>query len=122
MMNINNNLLCKRIMRRVYFIWFVKKVAPYVLAELALFAGFLFLIGHYVFVSQVLRYASQILANSSVDPAIWGAFAWHVFFKTEFIVQLAVLGSLIVSVLIFKNFIVSLMQLTIAKKETKLVV
>lgn len=116
-MNINtNNLLCQRIMKRVYFIWFAKKIFPYLLIELALFASFLYLIGHYVFVSKVLQYAGQILANNSIDPAIWSAFAWHIFFKTELVVQLSVLGSLVVIILMFKNFITSLIQLTLAKE------
>ena len=75
-------------MRRVYFIWFAKKIFPYLLIELTLFASFFYLIGRYVFVSKVLQYASQILANNSIDPAIWSVFALHVFFKTEFVVQL----------------------------------
>jgi len=107
-------------MRRVYFIWFVKKIFPYLLIELALFTGFLYLIGHYVFVSKVLQYASQILANNSIDPAIWSAFALHLFLKTKLIVQLSVLGSLAMVILVFKNFITSLTQLTLAKEETKL--
>jgi len=121
-MNTNtNNLLCRRIMKRVYFIWFAKKIFPYLLIELALFASFLYLIGHYVFVSKVLQYVSQILANNSIDPAVWSAFALHIFFKTELVVQLAVLGSLVMTILVFKNFITSLIQLTLAKEETKLV-
>jgi len=120
--NINiNNSLHKKIMRRVYFIWFVKKMAPYVLAELALFAGSLYLIGHYVFVSKVMQYASQIWGNSSIDPVVWSGFAFHLFFKTKLIVQLSVLGSLAMIILMSKNFITSLIQLTLAKEETKLV-
>ncbi len=121
-MNTNtNNLLRGRIMRRVYFIWFAKKIAPYFLIELAFFASFLYLIGHYVFVSKVLQYASQIFGNSSIDPVVWSAFALHLFFKTKLVVQLSVLGSLAMIVLIFKNFITSFIQLTLAKEETKLV-
>ena len=116
-MNTNtNNLFRKRIMRRVYFIWFAKKIFPYLLIELTLFASFFYLIGRYVFVSKVLQYASQILANNSIDPAIWSVFALHVFFKTEFVVQLSILGSLAVTILIFKNFITSFTQLTLAKE------
>ncbi len=121
-MNTNtNNLLCKRIMKRVYFIWFAKKIFPYLLIESALFASFLYLIGHYVFVSKVLQYASQILANNSIDPIVWGNFTFHVLLKTKLIVQLSVLGSLAMIILMFKNFITSFMQLTLAKEETKLV-
>ena len=121
-MNTNtNNLLCQRIMRRVYFIWFAKKIFPYLLIELTLLAGFLYLIGYYVFVAKVLQYAGQILANNSIDPAIWSAFALHIFFKTKLVVQLSILGSLVVTILMFKNFITSFMQLTLTKEETKLV-
>ncbi len=120
--NINiNNSLRKKIMRRVYFIWFVKKIAPYVLIELALFASSLYLIGHYVFVSKVLEYAAQIWGNSSIDPAVWSGFALHLFFKTRFIVQLSILGSLAMIILVFRNFLTSLIQLTLAKEETKMV-
>ena len=121
-MNTNtNNLLCQRIMRRVYFIWFAKKIFPYLLIELTLLAGFLYLIGYYVFVAKVLQYAGQILANNSIDLAIWSAFALHIFFKTKLVVQLSILGSLVVTILMFKNFITSFMQLNLSKEETKLV-
>lgn len=106
-------------MRRVYLIWFTKKAAPYFLAELALFSGFLYLVGHYVFVSQVLQYASQILANSSINPVVWGSFTIHLFLKTRFIVQLSVLGSLAMIFLLLKNFTSSWAQLVLVKQETK---
>src|SRR3990167_9499570 len=114
------NLLRKRIMRRVYFIWFAKKAAPYFLIESALFASFLYLIGHYVFVSKVLQYASQILANGSIDPIIWTGFAFHLFLKTQFIVQLSILGASAMIILIFRNFIISSAQLTLTRQETNL--
>ena len=120
-MNIkNNNTLCDRIMKRVYFIWFVKKVAPYFIAEFSLFIGFTYLIGKNVFVSKVLQYASQILANSSINPAIWSAFTWNTFMGTEFIVQLSVLGVLAMVFLLFKNLITSFTQLTLSNTETNL--
>ena len=120
-MNIkNNNTLCERVMRRVYFIWFAKKMAPYLLAEFSLFICFAYLIGNHVFVSNVLQYASQILANNSVNPAVWSAFAWNTFIGTEFIVQLSVLGVLVMVVLLFKNFVTSLAQLTLSNTETNL--
>lgn len=120
-MNTNtNNLLRKRIMKRIYFIWFAKKIFPYLLTELALFVGFLYFIGHYVFVSKVLQYASQILANNSIDPTIWSAFVWNAFIGTELIVQLSILGVLAMVVLLFKNFIISFAQLSLSTRETNL--
>ena len=107
-------------MRRVYSVWFIKKVAPRFVAELAMFSVFAYLIGRYVFVSKVLQYADQIFANNSFNPAVWTNFALNTFLKTEFIVQLSVLGSLLVIVFAFKTFITSLVQLNLAK-ETNLV-
>lgn len=116
-----NNLLGQRIMRWVYFIWFSKKIFPYLLIELTLLFSFLYLIGHYVFVSKVLQYAAQILANNSINPTAWGVFTWHIFFKTRLVVQLSVLGFLAVTILMFKNFITSFIQLILVKEETKLI-
>ncbi|MBU2081937.1 hypothetical protein KKH14_00705 [Patescibacteria group bacterium] len=107
-------------MRRVYFIWFVKKVVPYFIVEFSLFVGFAYLISKNVFVSNVLQYASQILANNSVNPAVWSAFAWNMFIGTEFIVQLSVLGVLAMIVLLFKNFIISLARITLSNTETNM--
>ncbi|MDO8443433.1 MAG: hypothetical protein Q7S78_00330 [Candidatus Azambacteria bacterium] len=107
-------------MKRVYFIWFIKKVAPYFITEFSLFAVFAYLIGNNVFVSKVLQYASQILANSSIDPAIWSAFAWNTFTGTEFIVQISVLGVLAMVILLFKNLITSFTQLSLSNAETNL--
>lgn len=117
----NNNQLCERVMRRVYFIWFVKKAAPYFLAEFSLFVCFAYLIGSNVFVSRVLQYASSVLANNSVDPFVWSAFAWNTFTGTEFIVQLSVLGILAMVVLLFKNFITSFAQLNVSNSETNFI-
>ncbi len=120
-MNIkNNNTLCDRIMKRVHFILFAKKVAPYFLAEFSLFAVFAYLISSNVFVSKVLQYASQILANNSVNPVVWSSFAWNTCIGTELIVQLSVLGVLAMVVLLFKNFVTSFAQLTLSNAETNL--
>jgi len=67
-----------------------------------------------------LQYASSVLANNSVNPVIWSAFAWNTFTGTEFIVQLSVLGVLAMVVLLFKNFATSLAQLTLSNTETNL--
>ena len=101
-------------------IWFGRKVLPYLSIEILFFAGFMFLIGRYVFVAKVLEYASQIFANNSINPAIWTSFALHIFLKTKLIVQLSVLGSLTMIILLFKNFIISILQFILAKDETRL--
>lgn len=113
-----DNLLQKRIMRRVYSVWFVKKVMPRLIAELAIFSVFIYLISRQVFVAKVLQYADQILASNSLNPTVWANFIFNIFLQTEFIVQLSVLGSLLVVVFAFKTFITSLVQLNLVKSET----
>ncbi len=117
----NDNSMSAGIMKRVYFIWFAKKIAPRVLAEMALFAGFLALIGHYVFVAKVAQYMGQIFENHSFDPSVWSGFAWHVFWKTRLIVQISVLGSLAMTALLFRNFITSVFRMAMAMGETKFI-
>jgi len=114
-MNNNQNLKAK-IMRKVYLIWFAKKITPYVLIELAFFAGFITLIRQHVYITKVILYADQILANHSIDPVVWANFIFHIFMKTGFIVQLSVLGSLTMIILMFRNFVASLIQLSLAKE------
>jgi len=120
-MKINdNNLLCKRFMRRVYFIWFMKKVAPFVLMELAFFISSIYLINYSVSLDKVLLYMSQILAVNSLDPIVWTGFVFHVFFKTHLIVQASVIGALAMAILILRSVVMSMAHLAWAKEETKL--
>ncbi|GEM_PF-2440786 len=116
----NKNQLSDRIMRRVYFIWFGKKVLPYLAVETAVFAFFMYLIGHNVYVARVIEYTAQILAVDMAHPQAFLPFAMGIFIRTRFVVQLSVLGSLLMMVLLFKNIIASVVQLAFAK-ETKLI-
>lgn len=114
-----NNELKNRIMRRVYGIWFVKKVLPYVAAEAAVFTGFLYFIGREVYVANVIQYASSVLAGNMAHPMAFVAFALDIFIHTELAVQISVLGALLMVSFVFRNLIASAAQLALAKGETK---
>jgi hypothetical protein len=108
-------------MRRVYGIWFVKKVLPYVAAEAVVFAGFIYFIGRQVYVANVIQYASSVLTVNMAHPANFASFALGVFMRTELGVQISVLGALLMAAFVFRNLIASAVQLALAKNETKLV-
>src|SRR3972149_5787269 len=114
-----NSELKNRIMRRVYGIWFVKKVLPYVAAETAVFTGFLYFIGHEVYVANVIKYASSVLTGNMAHPMAFVSFALDIFIHTELVVQVSVLGALLMVSFVFRNLITSAAQFAIAKSETK---
>lgn len=116
----NKNQLSDRIMRRVYFIWFSKRILPHIIFEGIVFIIFMYLIGQNVFVAKVMQYASLVLANQSEYPMTLASFTFDVFLRTRPIVQISVLGSLIMFFLISKNFIASIIQFAHAKDETNL--
>ena len=116
----NKNQLEGRIMRQVYFIWFSKRVLPYIILEGFVFTVSMYLISQNVFVAKVIQYAGLVLANQSEYPVTLASFAFDIFLRTRPIVQISILGSLIMFTLIFKNFIVSVVQFAHAKDETNL--
>lgn len=106
-----------KIMRRVYFIWFGRTVLPHIIIEGFIFSVFIYLIGQYVFVAKVMQYASLVLANQSEYPITLTSFALDIFLRTKLIVQISVLGSLAMFALIFKNFIMSVIQFARAQQD-----
>ena len=119
-MNIKSkNQLSGRIMRRVYFIWFSKRVLPYLAVEAVLFASFLYLIGQQVYVARVLEYTTSVLASNLAHPTVFASFTADLFIRTRIGVQISVIGSLAATFFFFRNVIGSAFQLATAK-ETKL--
>ncbi|OGG39604.1 hypothetical protein A2127_00345 [Candidatus Jorgensenbacteria bacterium GWC1_48_12] len=113
-MNEKNNLKTK-IMRRVYGIWFVKKVLPYVAAEAAVFIGFLYFIGREVYIANVLQYTTSVLTADMAHPMAFVSFAMDMFIRTELGVQISLLGALLMATFVFRNLITSTVQLALAK-------
>lgn len=104
-------------MRRIYLIWFGKRVLPYLAAEFILFAGFMYLIGQNVYVAMVVKYASEVVIANISNPMAWLAFSGEIFIHTRLIVQLLTLGSLLMIILLFKNVVTSIGSLVLYKQE-----
>jgi len=112
-----SNDLKNKIMRRVYAIWFVKKALPYLAAETAAFAGFMFFLGQQVYVANVLKYSAEVLSGNMAHPLAFVSFAADLFLRTRLGVQISVIGSLAMIFFLFRNVISSAVQLTLAKGE-----
>ena len=109
-----------KIMRKVYLIWFGRKVLPYIAFEAAAFAGFIYFFGQQVYVAKVMEYTSSVLTNNMAHPTVFASFAADLFLRTRLGVQLSIIGSMAMIFFVFKNIISSAVQLTLAKGETEL--
>lgn len=103
-------------MRRVYFIWFGREVLPYLALEIAAFAGFMYFLGQQVYVARVLEYSTSVLSNNIGHPFVFLSFALNLFLRTQFGVQISIMGSLTMVFFLFHNLISSAVQLMLAKE------
>ncbi len=108
-----------KIMRKVYLIWFGRKVLPYIAIEIAAFAGFTYFLGEQVYMAKVIEYATSVLSNNMSHPAIFASFAVDLFLRTRLGVQLSILGAIAMIFFLFRNIISSAVQLALARSETE---
>lgn len=93
-----SNGLKRKIMTRVYFFWFYKKItAPFVM-ELIVFAGLILGLSIYVSVGNVINNAPSLLS-----PANLFNFFTSAFFETELIVQLILLMIIVPIALLIRD-------------------
>ena len=107
-----------KIMRRIYFIWFGRKVLPYIAIETAVFSVFMYFLGEQVYIARVMEYATSVFSNNMAHPTVFASFAIDLFLRTRFGVQLSIIGSMAMIFFLFRNIIASAVQLSLAK-ETK---
>lgn len=106
-------------MRRVYLIWFGRKVLPYLVLETIGFTGFMYFLGEQVYVAKVLEYSTSVLSANMAHPAVFISFAIDLFLRTRLGVQLSVLGAMAMVFFLLRNIISSAVQLTLTKSETE---
>ncbi|OGD24671.1 hypothetical protein A2819_02950 [Candidatus Azambacteria bacterium RIFCSPHIGHO2_01_FULL_40_24] len=109
-----------KIMRRVYLIWFGRKVLPYIAVETVAFAGFVYFLGEQVYAARVMEYATFVLSNNMAHPTVFASFAIDLFLRTHLGVQLSIIGSMAMIFFLFRNIIGSAVQLALTKGETEL--
>ena len=114
------NSLKTKVMRKVYLIWFGRKVLPYIAVEIAAFAGFVYLLGSQVYVARVMEYATSVFSNNMAHPTVFTSFAVDLFLRTRLGVQLSIFGAVATIFFLSRNIIGSAVQLALAKGETEL--
>jgi len=97
------------IMRRIWGIWFVRRVLPWLVLEVAAAALVLQKFAEYVFVNRVFHNATLHTINRS--PFDIFSFFTNAFFNTEFIVQALLISSLAVGLLFVKQLFKAYMSL-----------
>jgi len=105
--------LKKKIMRRVYAIWFFKKITSPFALELISFAALLLWMTVYVSLSNVLNNVPSI---SSPFPA--ANFFISAFYETEMIVKIILIGMLALLIFLMKDLRITILRLLFRKKET----
>lgn len=110
-----------KVMRRVYLIWFMRSILPYIAIEIAAFTGFIYLVGSQVYVARVAEYMTSVLSNNMAHPTVFASFLVDLFLRTRLGVQLSILGAIATIFFLSRNIIGSIVQLTLAKSETELI-
>ena len=87
-------------MRKVFLIWFSRKILPYVVIDFLALGFFAYLIGEYVFVQVVFENLSRILFSS---PAGLAGYVFGALWGTKLVVQVSLAAVLAAVVLAFKN-------------------
>lgn len=113
----NNQKLKTKIMRNVYFIWFARKVLPYLALEAAAFIGFAYFLGQQVYVARVLEYSTSVLSANMAHPMIFMSFTMNLFLRTRIGVQLSIIGSMAMIFFLFRSVIGSATQLSLIKTK-----
>ena len=104
-----------KVMRRVFLIWFSRKVLPYILIDSLALGFFAYLIGEYVFVRVVFENLTRILFSS---PDGLAAYVFGALWGTKPVVQVSLAASLAAFALAFKNVFGLFVQLGALKQET----
>lgn len=104
-------------MKKVYAIWFLKRVLPYVAAEILVLGTFLYLVGEYTFVRVVVDNLTRITLSS---PVALLPYVIDAALNTKLVVQVSLLGATVALVLAFRNVLYAFIQLRVFKEETNL--
>lgn len=106
-----------RVMKRVYFIWFFRRILPYVALEVLIFGVFLYFVGEHAFVRVIVDNSIQkmLFSPNSLLPYVFDAAL-----NTKLVVQVSLLGALAAMLLAFRNVLYAFIQLNVFKEETNL--
>ena len=111
-----NNSLQVRIMRRVYTIWFAKRVLPYMVIEAAGLISVVYALSRLVYVRNVI---DNTLAAFAANPWGWTFYMANSFLYRRPVIQALSLGATVLLVFAARNILKALVELNIMQRETK---
>lgn len=100
-MQTTSNYLKQAIMRRVWTIWFVRRVLPWLALEAAALWFVLAKMAEQIFVNKVLQNA--VAHTFSRSPFEFPSFFIHAFLNTETLVQTLIIALLTASILLARD-------------------
>lgn len=103
-------------MRRVYAIWFAKRVLPYMVIELAGFISVVYALSRLTYVRLVVDNA---LVAFAANPWGWAFYMADSFFYRRPVIQALSLGAAVLFVFAVRNVFKALVELNIMQRETK---
>lgn len=106
-----------QVMKKVYAIWFLRRVLPYAAAEILMLGVFLYLVGEYTFVRVVADNLTRITLST---PMALLPYVVDAALNTKIVVQISILGAVAATILAFRNVLYAFIQLRVFKEETNL--
>lgn len=111
------SLLSRRVMRRVYAIWFVREVLPWVGLEVAAFAGIAMLMRAQVAIASVAENFQNICTMSGTGSCI--KFMGYAFTHTNVVVQIASVALVALLSVIAYDFVRSFRRSVVALAQSR---
>lgn len=104
----------KRIILKIYVFWFLKRIVPLIIIQIAFIALAIKIFTQGVFVSEVFKNISIVAAKS-----YWGILCYLAvaFWNTEFIVELAILAGLGLTSLVIRDIFRSILSYLVIKRK-----
>lgn len=113
------SLLSRRVMRRVYAIWFVREVLPWVGLEVAAFAGIAMLMRAHVAIASVVENFQNICTMNGTGGCV--TYMGYAFTHTTVTVQLATIALLVLIGIVAYDFVRSFRRSVSALMQTRVV-
>ena len=103
-------------MRRVYTIWFAKRVLPHMVIEVASFISVIYALSRLVYVRHVVDNA---FAAFAANPWGWAFYMADSFFYRKPVIQTLSLGAMVLFIFAVRNVLKALVELNVMQRETK---
>ncbi len=104
-------------MRRVYAIWFVKRVAPAIVLEFSGFLALFYALRKMIFARMVVENA--ITAFAARPWTSWAFYEFTSFLDKRIVVQILFLGTILIILFVIKNIFKATVEFSIMKYENK---